>query len=52
MDGLTELKSKFWAWKTDKGCVKNFSGPLPRPRGHQLKEQFIAPQFFGPRSKN
>jgi len=43
-NGLIKLKFQFWAFdsgRLNKGWVKSFSGPLPGPRGHKLKDQFL-----------
>jgi len=43
-DCPTMPKFKFWAFeneRTNARSVGNFSGPLPRPRGHKLKGQFL-----------
>jgi len=37
---------KFWYWAIENrraniGWVRNYSGPIPKPRGHKLKDQFL-----------
>jgi len=38
MESPIGLKFQFWP-RGQTGWVRNFSGPLARPRGHKLKEQ-------------